>query len=127
VDYTHTARNDYYALCLSSVYDHRLFDDFEADCCLVIDNPKLFSERVGIAAGHSLRHASVMLGRPITYYDPFDSVPEEVDVHWSKDFRFWYQRELRFVWHCVGGEAELQPIDLDVGPIGDFGQLICLA
>jgi hypothetical protein len=49
VTFTRHANNDYYALCLSCVYDYRLFDDFEADCCLIINNPLVFGKYLAAA------------------------------------------------------------------------------
>lgn len=122
---THTSGSDYYALCLSCVYDHRLFDDFDADCCLIIHNPRLFAGRLE-AAARSLLPTWLMSSRSIDYYDPFDTNFGQVNVHWAKDFRFWYQFEYRFVWHSASLTKGLKPVDLDVGPISDFGELICL-
>lgn len=42
VTHTFYSKTDYYVFCLSSVYDPRLFGDFESDACLIINQPKIF-------------------------------------------------------------------------------------
>ena len=125
VAFTHNANGDYYALCVSCVYDHRLFDDFEADCCLIIHNPLLFGKRLEAAMREQLPDWA-MFSCSMGYYDPFNTKRSEVNVHWSKDFKFWYQQEFRFAWIRSGITAELAPVDVVVDPITDFGELIYL-
>jgi hypothetical protein len=38
--------SDYLVFCVAAHYDLRSFDDFEADCCLVIKDVKAFSEKL---------------------------------------------------------------------------------
>jgi hypothetical protein len=126
VTFTRNANKDYYALCLSCVYDYRLFDDFEADCCLIINNPTLFGQRLEIALRPHLPNWW-MFSRKINYYDPFNFQRDELNVLWSKDFRFWYQNEYRFAWINTGVTEKLQPLDVQIGSVEDFGEIIQLA
>jgi hypothetical protein len=125
VTFTRHANRDYYALCLSCVYDYRLFDDFDADCCLIINNPMLFGQRLEIALRSHLPDWKMFI-RKINYYDPFNFQRDQLNVQWSKDFKFWYQDEYRFAW-INSDTAKLQPLDVQIGPVEDFGEIFQLA
>jgi hypothetical protein len=61
VKYTMTARSNYYVCCLALSFDYRLFGDFEADCALIIKEPRefmnrLFLPRVSETLCRQLRH-----------------------------------------------------------------------
>ena len=96
---------NYYMLCLSCDWDLALFEAFQADACVVIRRPEVFAQRLEAAAkaqfaGWRFHH------NPIWYFDPY-----ETRKHWDlyasmcKDFRFAYQREYRFLWSHLGGQA----------------------
>src|SRR5262249_43217451 len=56
ISFTRTVPTDYYVYCLSALFSLRAFDDFEADACLVIKQPKQFIERVLLGGFAKLPH-----------------------------------------------------------------------
>jgi hypothetical protein len=100
---------DYFLYCVSMDWDPHLFDDFSgADCCVVIKNPDEFARRLEHASksqlpGWYFHHC------PIGYFDTHERIPKErIDNAMSKDFRFAYQREYRFLFAGFGAAARLQ-------------------
>lgn len=91
-----------YWLCsFSSDLDPRLFEEFssdqpEQDACLVIFDPYEFVKRVLPQLSRIARFANKLLF-PTTYFDPYYLDSDELTVIKSKNFRYAYQREMRFV------------------------------
>lgn len=104
-DVRHTVGGpDYHLLCLSCVWDDQLFEAFEADSCVVINNPEEFARRVE-AAGISVFPNWYFHHSPVQYFDPFDVKPKEFfDSANSKDFLFAYQNEYRLLWANLEGQ-----------------------
>jgi hypothetical protein len=114
---------DFYCLCMSSEYDHRLFVDFSSDSCVAIKNPAELSARLraAIARHHDELRApriSAMYECPVIYIDPFLLAPPgtAAEVYFCKHFRFAYQTEFRFVLKAADNHR-LQPFFLDVGSL----------
>ncbi|MDR3528103.1 MAG: hypothetical protein P4L57_12575 [Rhizomicrobium sp.] len=90
--------SQYHLICFSREWDEKLFDDFEADACAVIFNPKEFIRRLGRASadtfpGWYFHHD------PVSYFDPYEMGRDEYfDASMSKDFSFAYQNEYRVIW-----------------------------
>lgn len=111
---------DYYMLCVSSDWDDKMFSDFKADACLVIKDVDLFS--------HKLEKASLELfpkwfyhHNPIDYFDPYEKVKNErIDAGMSKDFKFAYQREYRFIWAPPPEENPDEIKFLEIGNLEDI-------
>ena len=121
---------DYYALCLSSEYDYRLFCDFQSDSCVAIKDPLAFSTRLRNAiARHNNEHPDsrirAMYQCPVIYVDPFSLDPPETvaEVHFCKHFRFAYQTEFRYVLTAVD-ERQLQPFFLELGSLEDIAEIV---
>jgi hypothetical protein len=56
----------------------------------------------------------------VEYFDPYERTAHEYfDNAMSKDFRFAYQRETRFLWAGSGRPAH-GFIDVDLGPLHDI-------
>lgn len=122
--------DDYYALCLSSEYDYRLFLDFQADSCVAIKDPEQFSIRLRNAiARHNNEHPACRISRlyecPVIYADPFSLDPPETvaEVHFCKHFRFAYQTEFRYVL-TAADKHSLQPFFLDLGSLEDIAEIV---
>jgi len=89
---------DYYVLCMSCDWDRDLFEDFDSDACLIIRDVEGFASRL---EGESGTHLSEFLFHhsPVEYFDPYERPENQFfDPGLSKDFRFAYQREYRFIW-----------------------------
>lgn len=113
---------DYYAYCVANEWDPDLFSDFKSDACVVIHNVEEFARRLSSAASPRLRNWYFHYN-PIEYFDTYERQPHErIDNAMSKDFRFAYQRETRFLWAGIGQSAA-GFIDLDLGPLKDIASL----
>jgi hypothetical protein len=126
VKHTVSAHSNYYVCCLALSFDHRLFGDFEADCALIIKEPREFMNRLVPAFKKKL---SGYDGRsqPVVYYDPLNSPPpEKLPVYFSKHFRFWYQQEYRFIWIPPSSYKAYDPIFVEMGSLEDICEIICL-
>jgi hypothetical protein len=125
VKMTHLSKTDYYVYCLSSAYDIRLFDKFDADCCLVINEPKEFIRRLLSCFDKQLPGWSSW-DQSVAYVDPLLITGGELDVFFSKHFRYSYQREYRIVWLPPSRFDKLASIHLTLGPLDDCCKLLVL-
>jgi hypothetical protein len=109
---------DYFVYCVANEWDPDLFADFKAEACVVIRNPDEFAKR--------LKQAAASLSdwyfhyNAVQYFDPYERTAHEYfDNAMSKDFRFAYQRETRFLWAGNGRSAH-GFIDLELEPLHDI-------
>ena len=129
--------SDYYCWCCASVYDYRLFWDFEsggkpADACLAIHNLDSFIERfVAAVCAIPNRNAKQVYLRPVLYYDPL-AVPDDPTefaayqdeaIQCAKHFRFAYQWEFRVV-IVPSDPSSLKAFKLEIGSLKDIAELI---
>jgi len=119
------SRTNYYVWFATWSFDPRLFDDFHADACLVINDVHEFTDRLMPAVSEALPDPDwVGAGKPIRYYDPVRP-DRRVFARFEKDFRYAYQREFRFVWEPTKvPRTALPPLQCSVGPLGDICTLI---
>ena len=114
---------DYFVYCMSCDWDVGLFDDFNSDCCVVIKRPDEFARRLETAAKSQL-DGWYFLRSPVEYFDPYErKAKQRIDNAMSKDFRFAYQREYRFLWASFKGLIATGFISLDLGPLDDIAEL----
>jgi hypothetical protein len=100
---------NYYVLCASCEWSDELFQDFKAEACVVIRKPDIFANRLRSATATELNGWYFHDG-PVQYFDPYEWRKKEPFLATnSKDFRFAYQREYRFLW---------DPLDLSVSAVG---------
>jgi hypothetical protein len=107
--------------CLTKQLDLRLFDDFSANSCIVIHEPREFARRAFAAAKRQLPPCSGVF-RNVRYVDPYQPPEGDLDLFCSKDFRFWYQKEVRFAWAHEDEPRKLDPLFLELGDISDICQ-----
>lgn len=104
---------DYYVMSMSCDWDRDLFCDFDSDACFIIKNVEGFVSRLENESSIQLRNY-FLAHNPVEYFDPYERPPNQLfDPAFSKDFRFAYQREYRFVWipkstQGVGGYKYLE-------------------
>ena len=123
------ATTDFYVYCLAGTADASLFDDFDADTCIVITKPSEFKARIQTAVSARLPNWKFIAG-PVIYFDPFFCHAHQIVPHFWKHFRFSYQKEHRLVWlppkpDC-SGETTTKHVQFDVGPLTDCARLIWL-
>jgi hypothetical protein len=125
ISFTQTVPSDYYVYCLSSLFTFRLFDDFEADACLVIKQPKQFIERVLLAGFTKLPNWLARVDA-VDYLDPLRTKRESVRAFFAKHFRHSYQKELRIIWVPENRQQNLQPVFTETGPLHEIAEIIVL-
>jgi hypothetical protein len=114
---------DYYVFCMACDWDPELFTDFEADTCIVIKDAELFARRIEIAAAPQLP-GWYFHHNPVQYFDPYERLKNEYfDAAMSKDFRFAYQREYRFLWFAQNGGVTAGFKFLELGGLGNLAEV----
>jgi hypothetical protein len=119
---TSQLKTDYYVSCLTGQLDLRLFDDFDADSCIVITDYREFAKRMFAAAKRALPSWWHGIFRSVEYIDPFRPPKGDLDLFCSKDLRFWYQKEVRFAWIPEREAKNLDHLQLEVGDISDIAR-----
>lgn len=120
---TQTAREDFYIFCLGATYDVRLFDDFEADACLVVTDPVAFRDKLLWTVQHALKVRGHNFG-PVTYVDPMTETGEGVHFSMRKNAYFAYQDEVRAVWLAHDKTAPLSVQFVRLGNLDGMARLI---
>jgi len=123
IELTQEAPTDYLVFCLSFKYEWRAFDDFEADCCLVISDAKQFLDRLLIDV---FKQFPDWLARvdAVDYLDPLNTSKDKVRPYFSKHFRYTYQNELRVIWVPPQPRNDLKPVFVELGPLDSIAELI---
>jgi hypothetical protein len=120
---TSVTGTDYFAYCVSNDWDPQLFANFKVDACVIIHDVDEFARRLNRAAASKLE-GWYFHYNPIQYYDPYERLHNErIDHTMSKEFRFAYQRETRFLWAGLGRTA-VGFIDLTIGSLADIATYV---
>lgn len=115
---------NYYVYCMAHVYDFRLFDDFEADACIIIHDVKAFLSRLDKVFKSAEGNWSFMTNQ-VRYVDPLNPPREQdIDVFFCKHFRYSYQKEVRAVWIPEEDRDHLEPVHLDIGAMGAYAEYV---
>jgi len=125
---TSNSNTDYYLCCLSCVYDHRLFGDFNYDSCLIIKKPMAFVELLNRAFKERYPTWSMLNGN-IIYVDPLNVTnPYDNNPFLTKHFRYTYQHEFRLIWLPPPGQRmdSLSPMNLNIGSLKDIADFITI-
>lgn len=118
------SETDFYIYCTAAKYDHRLFDDFDSDACLLVHEPKGFVRKIVETCKQS--HSDWLFAeKMVCYYDPL-RLDRIDDISLNKHFRFWYQREYKIVLKPKDPVKKLEPIKLRLGKVSDLCELIVL-
>jgi hypothetical protein len=121
---THTAASDYYLSCYSVLFESRLFDDFQADGCLIIRDMNRFDICLRDAVRAVLPEWNCFVGG-VEYRDPYFPT-KDPNVVFTKHFRYLYQRELRIIWGPPKPQENLTPIHIRMGDLSSFCELMRL-
>lgn len=115
----------YYVWCTTTGSDPRLFDDFDADSCLVIHDALTFGRRL-YAAMEQARPGFLGAERLVKYFDPLRA-EDQTPSTFHKDQRFSYQREYRFVWDPPGPPiSQLEVVNAQLGNLEDVASIVRL-
>ena len=125
VDFTYNAGTDYWLYCVSSAVEPRLFVDFQADSCVIINDKVRFQRLLTLQSAAKFPNTGHRHGKAI-YIDPLRPSSAIIDVPMSKHFRYEYQREYRFVWRPVKPMANVPYIELELGSLEGIAELVVL-
>ena len=113
----YSSKFDYYCFCSSWLHSDRLIEDFDADCVLVIKDPKDFFTRLATALDE--RDFRIDFGK-VDYIDPLRLGDRHIShLGYVKHMRFAYQFEHRFIAMPQEDETLVQQ-DLLLGPLDDI-------
>ena len=116
---------NYYVFCVSETLRARLFNDFEANAALVINNPSEFESRLRAALASHCPTWTFDSDR-VEYFDPLNVSPYDVKLPFWKDFAYAYQEEIRFTLYPPKPTGHLSPLFLDIGSLEDISELAVL-
>jgi hypothetical protein len=122
---TITAPSNYYVYCMASEFSLRLFPDFGADGCLIITKPEIFIRKLFLAVREWLPSWEAF-GVGVNYIDPVNTTKEDIDIFYSKDFKYTYQKEYRLIWKSPEPVMKLDYINVKIGNLSDCCELISL-
>jgi hypothetical protein len=124
---------DYYVFCVAGGYQLRLFDDFDANACLVITDSIRFLSRMKEAVAEVLPgwHYGNFVVR---YVDPVqdlsgrNSIDQQMFAPWfCKHYRYKYQNEIRIAWlppEPISQERHLEHVFVTLGSLEDYCELV---
>ncbi|MDE0345075.1 MAG: hypothetical protein OXI66_04725 [Boseongicola sp.] len=126
VTITTSLESNFYVYCMTDTLTYRLFDDFEADACVIIHDPATFQTRFLDAMEKRLPEWADW-NQAVEYIDPYLHQREVSNLAFSKHFRYWYQREYRFAWMPEKRRhSSLAPIFVQLGSLDQISELVCL-
>lgn len=125
LEYSVKARTNYYVSCFASNYTYREFDDFCADACLVIKEPRTFIKRI-MKAGAEIFSGYNGFSGAVKYLDPVVCDFTKINPSFSKHFKYAYQNEYRFVWAPEEPRMLLDPVSLEMGSLSDIAEVITI-
>jgi hypothetical protein len=114
---------DYWLYCLTTSLEPRLIVDFDAHACVIIREQNEFRNRLLRSAAAKLPEAALREGAAI-YVDPLLPNSADVFVPLAKHFAYAYQQEYRFVWLPRSPAQNLEPVDIEIGPLNDIAELV---
>jgi hypothetical protein len=125
LDITYRAGTDYWLYCVTTAVEPRLFVDFQADSCVIIKDKGRFQRLLKLQSTAKFPDTSHRSGGAI-YIDPLLPATAVIDVPMSKHFRYEYQNEYRFVWRPLSKIANLSHVELELGSLESFAELVVL-
>jgi hypothetical protein len=117
--------SDYYVQCLATTFSLRLFDDFEADACVIVYDGRELGRRVTAELTKRF-HGWIIGGVPITYIDPDNPGEGDIVIPACKHMKYLYQQEQRFICHPRTPISKLDHFTMEIGPLTDIAELIFL-
>lgn len=125
MDVRFASKTDYWMYCITTAIAPRLFVDFEAQACVVIKDLRRFTQAIRYAVAPKTGRTKFRSG-PVTYIDPVLPQKGIIDVPMSKHFRYSHQQEHRFIWLPLEPECSLPHLDVELGSLEEYGELVSL-
>jgi hypothetical protein len=119
------APTNYLVYCMAGEYDRRLFSDFGADCCIVVREPQKFIRNM-LEAMRKVLGGWQSFGAPVTYVDPMNASLGQLNIFFSKHFKYAYQKEYRLIWLPPEPLKQIDPLNIAIGPLDQWCELISL-
>ncbi len=116
---------DFYVWCCGLSYDARLFHEFNADAALIVLNQHAFIDRLSSAVAKQ-KPTGRFEHHGIGYYDPYIAQRNQLVPAFSKNIKYLYQNEYRFVWWMPAGE-QLEAFFVELGSLEDIATVVELA
>lgn len=113
---------DFYVWCCGLGYDARLFKEFEADAALIVTDQNAFADRFSSAVEKQKPKARFE-HRRMGYYDPYTTQRNQLLPAFSKNIKYLYQNEYRFVWWIPESDV-LEPFFVELGSIEDIATIV---
>jgi hypothetical protein len=114
---------NYYVHCFAAAYTYREYDDFEADACIVISNPRKLFQKM-MKAVRKQKSSFKGFASPVKYLDPLTCRPDSINIFFSKHFKYSNQNEVRTIWLPETPTVKLEPFFIEVGNMIDYADLI---
>lgn len=122
---THRFSTNVYVFCSSRRLGPRLFNDFDADACLLIRDRHAFMSRL-VAATTTLLPDWRVLAFDVNYLDPFSKDARAARPVFTKPIRYQYQHEHRVIWVPPTTKDALDPFFVEIGSLSDIAEVIRL-
>lgn len=117
--------SDFWMFCLSLHFHGWMFDDFDADACLVVHEPIVFRDLLLVGVGSAI-NAKAQTFSTVTYVDPLTQFEDGVPVAFQKHARHSYQDEIRAAWQPAADKNPLQPIVVEIGSLESIAEIIAI-
>ena len=117
------SKTNYYVHCFATNYTNREFDDFDADSCIVIYEPRLLFQKM-MKAVKQLKPEFDGFASSVTYIDPLNVDPKNVDIFFAKHFKYSYQNEVRTIWLPKAPLTSLEPFFISVGEMKNYAKIL---
>jgi len=119
------SNTNYYVHCFAADYTYREYDDFEADACIVISNPRKLFQKM-MKAVKKQKSSFKGFASPVKYLDPLTCSPDSVDIFFSKHFKYSYQNEVRTIWLPAFPVDKLDPFFIEIGDMRGYAKLVSI-
>ncbi|HDN9022486.1 TPA: hypothetical protein P2I06_000005 [Aeromonas veronii] len=117
------SNTNYYVHCFASKYTYREYDDFDADCCIIIDKPRELFQKMMKAVKKVKPHFKGFAA-PVKYLDPLNVSSDDVNVFLAKHFKYSYQNEVRTIWLPEEPQMQLEPFFINVGSMASYARMV---
>ncbi|MDL0430216.1 hypothetical protein QPM17_03715 [Marinobacter sp. TBZ242] len=125
VEVSFESKTNYYVSCFAANYTYREFDDFEADSCIVINEPREFTKRL-LSRVRRIKPDFRGFASHVDYIDPLNHFSGEINVFLAKHFRYAYQNEYRFLWVPDKPLMELDPFFVEIGDMSQYAEILSI-
>lgn len=117
------SKTNYYVHCFASKYTFREFHDFDADCCIVIDKPRILFQKM-MKAVKQVKPDFDGFASPVKYLDPLNIRLKDVDIFLAKHFKYSYQNEVRTIWLPDVPKIQLEPFFINIGSMTSYARIV---